>query len=42
VIAASLLKQKGYDNFVDVIDGFSAISKTDIPKTNYVCPSTLL
>ncbi|MGV1011427.1 MAG: MBL fold metallo-hydrolase [Flavobacterium sp.] len=42
MIAASLLKQKGYHNFVDVIGGFSAIAKTDIPKTNYVCPTTLL
>ncbi|HLP22206.1 MAG TPA: MBL fold metallo-hydrolase [Chitinophagales bacterium] len=42
MIAASLLKQRGYDNFVDVIGGFTEIAKTDVPKTNYVCPSTLL
>ena len=42
MIAASLLKQKGYDNLVDVIGGFAEIKKTSIPKTNYVCPTTLL
>ncbi|GAB2649568.1 MBL fold metallo-hydrolase [Emticicia sediminis] len=42
MIAASILKQRGWDNFVDVRGGFAAISKTDVPKTVYVCPSTLL
>ena len=42
MIAASILKQKGFDNFVDVIGGFSDIKNTTIPKTNYVCPSSLL
>ncbi|MBY0486758.1 MAG: MBL fold metallo-hydrolase [Flavobacteriaceae bacterium] len=42
MIAASILKQKGFDNFVDVIGGFGAIKSTTIPKTNYICPSTLL
>ncbi len=42
VIAASLLKQNGYENFVDVIGGFGDISKTSLPKTAYVCPTTLL
>lgn len=42
MIAASILKQRGWDNFVDVRGGFAAISKTDVPKTAYVCPSTLL
>lgn len=41
MIAASILKSRGYDNFLEVIGGFSAISKTDVPKTDYVCPSTL-
>jgi len=27
MIAASILKQKGYDNFVDVIGGFQEIKK---------------
>lgn len=42
MIAASLLKKKGYQNFVDVIGGFAAIKETSMPKTDYVCPSTLL
>lgn len=42
MIAASILKQRGFDNFVDIIGGFSVIKETSIPKTAYVCPSTLL
>lgn len=42
MIAASMLKQKGFDNFVDVIGGFAAIKDTNLAKTDYVCPSTLL
>lgn len=42
MIAASMLKQRGFDNFVDVIGGFSDIKETSLPKTDYVCPSTLL
>ncbi len=41
MIAASILKSRGYDNIVDVAGGFKAIAETDVPKTNYVCPSTL-
>ncbi len=42
IIAASILKQRGWDNFVDVSDGFNGIKKTALPKTNYVCPTTQL
>jgi rhodanese-related sulfurtransferase len=42
MIAASILKQLGYDNFADVVGGFAEIAKTTVPKTAYVCPSTLL
>lgn len=41
MIAASILKSRGYDNFIEVVGRFNAIAKTDVPKTNYVCPSTL-
>jgi len=41
MIAASILKSRGYDNFIEVFGGFGAIAKTDVPKTDYVCPSTL-
>ncbi|MFN4027464.1 MAG: MBL fold metallo-hydrolase [Flavobacterium sp.] len=42
MIAASILKQRGYDNFVDVIGGFNEIKLTHLPVTDYVCPTTLL
>lgn len=42
MIASSMLKQRGWDNFVDVKNGFDAISKTSVPVTEYVCPTTLL
>lgn len=42
MIAASILKAEGYHNFVDVIGGFDEIKHTSIPKTAYVCPTTLL
>jgi glyoxylase-like metal-dependent hydrolase (beta-lactamase superfamily II)/rhodanese-related sulfurtransferase len=42
MIAASMLKQRGWDNFVDVIGGFTEIKKTSVPKSEYVCPSTML
>ncbi|HCQ14400.1 rhodanese-like domain-containing protein [Flavobacterium sp.] len=41
MIAASILKSRGYHNVIDVLGGFSAIKKTEIKTTNYVCPSTL-
>ena len=42
MIAASILKSRGWDNFVDVIGGMSDIAKTTIDKSEYVCPTTLL
>jgi glyoxylase-like metal-dependent hydrolase (beta-lactamase superfamily II)/rhodanese-related sulfurtransferase len=42
MIAASMLKAKGYNNFVDVIGGMSEISKTTIEKSKYVCPMSEL
>ncbi|MDJ1496292.1 MBL fold metallo-hydrolase [Cytophagaceae bacterium DM2B3-1] len=41
MIAASILKARGYENIIDVAGGFNAIAQTNIPKTEYVCPSTL-
>lgn len=41
MIAASILKARGWDNFIDISGGFSQISKTNVPKTDFVCPSTL-
>ncbi len=42
MIAAAILKQRGWDNFADVIGGFEALSTTELPRSEYVCPSTLL
>ncbi|MBL7983054.1 MAG: MBL fold metallo-hydrolase [Flavobacteriales bacterium] len=42
MIAASILKQRGWENFVDVEGGFNAIKDTDVRRTEYVCPTTML
>jgi len=42
MIAASILKSRGYHNFKDVVGGMTDLLKTDVPRTEYVCPSTLL
>lgn len=43
MIAASILKARGFNNLIDVAGGFSAIKKTGkLQLTDYVCPSTLL
>ncbi len=42
MIAASILKQRGWDNFNDVEGGFEAIAKTSVPKSAFVCPTTML
>jgi glyoxylase-like metal-dependent hydrolase (beta-lactamase superfamily II)/rhodanese-related sulfurtransferase len=39
MIAASVLKMSGLDNFVDVIGGFSAIAKTAVKRTQFQCSS---
>jgi len=41
MIAASILKARGYHNVNNVLGGFTAIKNTGIKTTNYVCPSTL-
>jgi glyoxylase-like metal-dependent hydrolase (beta-lactamase superfamily II) len=41
VIFNSILKARGYHNIVDIAGGFKALAATPLPKTNYVCPSTL-
>ncbi|MGM0582537.1 MAG: MBL fold metallo-hydrolase [Bacteroidota bacterium] len=42
MLAASILKARGWDNFLDVRDGFTGIKETNIPVSEYVCPTTLL
>ena len=41
VIAASILKARGFDKLIDIAGGFAAIKKSDLPTTDYVCPTTL-
>ncbi|WP_420574486.1 MBL fold metallo-hydrolase [Kordia sp.] len=41
VIAASILKARGFHKVIDVAGGFAAIKQTNIPLTEFVCPSTL-
>lgn len=43
MIFNSILRARGYDNLVDVKDGFKAIKESDKFKvSDYVCPSTML
>ena len=41
VIAASILKARGFHNVIDVAGGYGTIKKTGIKRTEAVCPSTL-
>jgi hydroxyacylglutathione hydrolase len=41
MIAASIVKARGYHNVINVLGVFDAIKKTGIKTTNYICPSTL-
>lgn len=42
MVVESILKQRGWNNFVNVCGGFTEISKTIVPKTNYIAALTLL
>jgi glyoxylase-like metal-dependent hydrolase (beta-lactamase superfamily II)/rhodanese-related sulfurtransferase len=42
MIAASILKARGYQKVKDVIGGYSALSKTDLPKMSTVCSKGLI
>ncbi|QCX53263.1 rhodanese-like domain-containing protein [Elizabethkingia sp. JS20170427COW] len=39
MIAASILQARGYRNFSEVEGGYNAIKNTNIPKTDFSCPS---
>ena len=41
VIAASILKARGFHNIIDIAGGFAALKKTDLTMSDFVCPSTL-
>jgi len=42
IIAASILKSRGYHNLIEVREGFKVLKQMDLPLTDYVCPTTLL
>jgi hydroxyacylglutathione hydrolase len=37
MVAASILKARGYHHFTEVEGGFNAIAKTSVPRTDFVC-----
>ncbi len=41
MIASSILKSRGYHNLINVEGGFKAIMETSMPKSDFVCPTTL-
>lgn len=41
-IAATILIKHGITNFIEIADGFAGLKRTDLPKTTYVCPSSML
>lgn len=41
VIAASILKARGFNQLVNIEGGFDELKNSGIPTSNYVCPSTL-
>ena len=42
MIAASILQARGYRNFTEIEGGYKAISGTDLPKSDYVCQTTIM
>jgi len=42
MMAASILQARGYRNFSEIGGGFSAISQTDIPVSDFVCQNKIL
>jgi hydroxyacylglutathione hydrolase len=42
LVAASIFKANGVENVTDVRGGIKDIKETDMPMTDYVCPTTLL
>lgn len=39
MIAASILKARGVDNVIDVTGGYGALKTTNLPRTDFSCPS---
>jgi hydroxyacylglutathione hydrolase len=41
VIFISILKAKGFTNLIDIVGGYGAIKRTNVPKTDFVCSSQI-
>ena len=41
MITASILRSRGYQNLVDIEKGWRAIEESAVPKSEFVCPTTL-
>ncbi len=41
MITASILKARGFENIVNIEGGWRAIEESDLPKSDYVCPTTI-
>ena len=41
MVAASILKARGFHNVVDIAGGWADLEQLDVPKTDYVCPTTI-
>ncbi len=41
MVAASILKARGFEHVADVAGGWKALIETDIARTPYVCPTTI-
>ena len=42
MIASSILRQRGWTNFADIEGGFDEMKETTLPKSDYICPTTML
>lgn len=42
MIAASILKARGFHHFSEIDGGFNAINKTSVPKTDFICQSKVM
>ena len=41
MIMASILRARGFENLVDITEGWRAIEVSEVPKTEYACPTTI-
>jgi hypothetical protein len=41
MVFASILKSRGFENVIDIHEGWVGMEKTDIETSNYVCPTEM-